>query len=169
MKIKRVTEVLNGRDLNDVLKDLHYKYRDYDVLYIELYESELIKLPSHYKIVNGGDPQTVSTYEYYNESRQIEECELYEYYKRQLDNIRHPLKHHSPSPGYNHLYNETAIEYPKKRRKLFCKHKDTVDIRVGDADPGWMHTSYIHTVCKDCGRLIKVNGEDIKRRIYCNE
>lgn len=83
----------------------------------------------------------------------------------ELENTKHPIKHHKPSSGYNYLYNETPIEYPRKKFNLFCKHKNTVDIRVGDADPGFMHTTYIHTVCKDCGKLIEVDNKPYKGRI----
>lgn len=92
-----------------------------------------------------------------------------EYMYRLLENIYHPIKHHNPRPGYRHLFNESMLDYPKANRKLiFCRHTETVDILVGDADPGFMHTTYTHTVCKKCGRLIKVDGNKIKGRKFCN-
>lgn len=70
------------------------------------------------------------------------------------------IRHHNPSPGYKYLY---AYPVYRRLRSIICKHKNVGLFSVEDSDPRWMKTTYHHTVCKDCGKLLMVNGEKYKK------
>lgn len=72
------------------------------------------------------------------------------------------IKHHSPSPGYNYLWAYSKYPTFKRFRSIFCRHKDIGMYSVEDSDPGWMKTIYHHAVCRNCGKLIMVNGKKYK-------
>lgn len=75
--------------------------------------------------------------------------------------IGSPIKHHKPSFLYKYLWTYDNT-YPVKRFRPFCGHENLAIVEVHNSDPGSMTTDYVHLVCTDCGKVIKVGKTKIK-------